>query len=294
MVEKNLVFIFGNHNVDDFIKSNNIGNNALVICNDNEIKEKLSKKKLNCKMLKDYKLSENQITKSIEWIKSWPNKIIWNGKNFKELFLYNDISIIWYLESRLYHKRIHELITLIEQVRKILFIEQPHKVWVIGDEDLESIVSQLHGRIEGSIILKKAIKSNISDDSYAGFLTWKLLLLKIVRGILIPKIKFSKKNNPILFITEMSSWRKTYDYATKKYVYHDVFFHNIIRKLKEKNHPVEIIDFENRPGRLLSSFSLNKKRTQSFKSPVEPWEKFLTLKIILKSKKLHRFQSHWD
>ena len=38
----------------------------------------------------------------------------------------------------------------------------------------------------------------------------------------------------------------------------------------------------------MSSFSLNKKRTQSFKSPVEPWEKFLTLKIILKSKKGHR------
>jgi len=294
LVEKNLVFVFENDNVEDFIKKNNLENNALVICNNYEIKENLSKMKLKCKMVNDYKLSENQITKSIEWLKSWPNKIIWNGKNFKEIFLYNEISLFWFLESRLYHKRIHELITLIEQVKMILSIEQPDKVWIIGDRDLQHIVSQLHVKIEYSKISNKQIKSTISDDSYAGFLTWKLFLLKIARGILSPKIKFRNKNNPVLFITEVGSWRKTYDYATKNYRYQDVFFHNIIKKLMEKGQPIEIIDFENRPARLLSSYSLNKKRIQTFKSSVEPWEKFLTFKIILKSKKAHqKFKTIW-
>jgi len=135
MVEKNLVFIFANENLEGFIKKNNLGNDILVICNNPEIKENLSKMKLNCTMVNEYRLSENQITKPIKWMKSWPNEIILNNKNFKELFLYKNISIFWYLENRFYHKRIHELITLIEQVKEILSREKPEKVWVIGNKD---------------------------------------------------------------------------------------------------------------------------------------------------------------
>ena len=295
MVEKNLVFVLENDNAQDFIKKNNLENNTLVICKNYEIKENLSKMKFTCKMINDYKLSENQITKSIEWIKSWPNEIVCNGKSFKELLLYNDISIFWYLESRLYHKRIHELITLIEQVKEILSREQPDKVWVLGDKDLHHIVFHLHGKIEKSMIINKPIKTDVSQDSYAGFLTLKLILLKIARGIFLPKVQASIKNNSILFIKELGSWRKTFDHTTKNYEYKDVFFHNIIKRLKEKKQQIEIIDFENKRGRLLGSFSLNKKRIQTFKSSVEPWEKFLTFNIILKSKKAHRkFKTIWE
>jgi len=295
MVEKNLVFVFANENLEGFIKKNNLGNDTLVICNNPEIKENLSKMKLNCKMVNEYRLSENQITKPIKWMKSWPNEIILNNKNFKELFLYKNISIFWYLENRFYHKRIHELITLIEQVKEILSREKPEKVWVIGNRDLYHIVSHLHGQIENFLISNKPIKSGISEKSYSGFLTWKLFLLKIFRGVLLSKMKFRRKNNPILFITEISGGRITYDYISKKYEYQDVYFHNIIKKLKEKDQYIEIIDFENRASRLLNSFSLNKKRIQSFKSPVEPWEKYLTLDIILKSKKVHnKFKNIWS
>jgi len=295
MVEKNLLFVFENYNIKDFIKNNNIKNNTVIICNKNEIKENLVKMKLNCKMVNDYKLSEDQIIKPIQWIKTWPNKKIWNGKNFKELFLYNDISIFWYLEIRLYHKRIHELITLIEQIKVILSTENPDKVWVIGDRDVHHIVLHLHGKLEDFLIVNKALKTDVSENSHAGFLTLKLLLLKITRGWIISKEKSHKKNNPLLVITELGGWRKTYDYTTKKFEYQDVFFHNIIKKLMEKENSIEIIDFENRPGRLLSSFSLNKKRIQTFKTSVEPWEKFLTLKIILKSKKAYKkFKATWS
>jgi len=295
MVEKNLLFVFENYNIKDFIKNNNIKDNTVIICNKNEIKENLVKMKLNCKMVNDYKLSEDQIIKPIQWIKTWPNKKIWNGKNFKELFLYNDISIFWYLEIRFYHKRIHELITLIEQIKVILSTENPDKVWVIGDRDVRHIVLHLHGKLENFVIVNKVLKTDVSENSHAGFLTLKLLLLKIVRGWIISKDKSHKKNNCLLVISELGSWRKTYDFITKKFEYQDVFFHNIIKKLKENENSIEIIDFENRPGRLLSSFSLNKKRIQTFKTSVEPWEKFLTLKIILKSKKTYKkFKATWS
>jgi len=178
MVEKNLVFVFANENLEDFIKKNNLGNETLVICNNPEIKENLSKMKLNCKMVNEYRLSENQITKPIKWMKSWPNEIILNNKNFKELFLYKNISIFWYLENRFYHKRIHELITLIEQVKEILSREKPEKVWVIGNRDLYHIVSHLHGQIENFLISNKPIKSGISEKSYSGFLTLNSFFIK--------------------------------------------------------------------------------------------------------------------
>ena len=44
---------------------------------------------------------------------------------------------------------------------------------------------------------------------------------------------------------------------------------------------------KNSPKRLLGSLLLNKKRIQNFGVPVTPWEKFLTFRMIIKSKKSH-------
>ena len=292
-MKENLVFVFNNEDFKDLNQLRDLGKNVLIICKDYEIKEKYSKMKIDCKMITEYDLSDIQITKSSEWMKSWPNKILQNDKNFKELFMYNDISIFWYLQSRLYHKRIHELITLIEQIKKILSVEKPNKILVIGDSEYYHILSYLHDNVKYIEKPNKIVRSKISDNSYSGFLIWKLFLLKITRGTIIPIQKLNKTNS-ILFLTEVSSWRKTYNYFSKKYEYQDVFFHNIIKELNGKEQQVEVIDFENKPSRLLSSFSLNKKRTQSFGTTVIPWEKFLTLKIILKSKSVHNeFKKTW-
>jgi len=291
-MRENLVFVFTNEDFKDFIQKSDLGKNVLVICKNYKIKEKCSKMKINCKMISEYNLSENQITKPIEWIKTWPNKILQDNKSFKELFAYNNISIFWFLESRLYHKRIHELFTVIEQIKTILSVEKPNKVWLVGDNEYFHILSHLHDNVKYIKESNKMVRKTISENNYSGFLSWKLFLLKVTRGLIIPTKK--GKSNSILFLTEVSAWRKTYNYVSKKNEYQDVFFHNIIKKLNEKDQSIEVIDFENKPSRLLNSFSLNKKRIQSFGTTVTPWEKFLTLGIILKSKNVYNeFKKTW-
>ena len=241
----------------------------------------------NCKNINEFELSEYQTLRPIKWMKLWSNQTIWNGKNIKELLVYENISIFWYLESRLFFKRIQALIILIEQLKTVFAVEKPEKVWVIGNRDLVQIVSQLHDNLEKCIEIDNIKKSNTSDKSYSGFLTWKLILLKIIRGVFTTKNSDKMMKKPILIILELGGWRKIYDHSSKNYEYREIFFQNIIKKLKKEGQNVEIIDFENKPGRILNSFFVNRKRIQSFNSNVEPWEKFLSLEIILKSRKAY-------
>jgi len=290
MEEKNLVFVFDNDNVKDFIKKNNLENNALVICNNYEIKENLSKMKLNCKMLNDYKLSENEIRKSIKWIKSWPDTIIHDNKSLKELLVYNKISIYWYIETRFFLYRIRELLILIESIKQILSKEKPEKIWVKGSDDVRHIISQLKGdcleRFQNSKQL--ILQREIDHKSYRGHSTFKLFLLKLLRGAYRKSTSSSKDISPILVVTETSSFRKEFDYVSQKFVERDFYFHKIVKKLVESGNEVIVIDFENRPKELLRAFSTNKKRRKSFGTKVVSWETYISMDIIHKSKEFNK------
>lgn len=279
MVE-NLVFLFKDDDFKEFLAKEDFRKNTLLICKNNNTKESLSKNGYNVRTISEYKLSQDQITKPIRWIKSWSNEKILGDLGIKELFSYEGISLFWYLESRFFHKRIHSLIILIEQLKNIVSKENPNKLWIIGDFDSIHILKSLHSNVYAEEI-PKYTKSNISEKSYSGFLLWKLIILKFFRGIIIPK-KIKNMINPIIFVTEIGSWRLEYDSSIKKYQYRDVFFHNIIIKLKEMGEPIEIIDFENNPNRLLKSYFINRNRISSLGISIEPWEKFLTFKSILK------------
>ena len=75
-MNENIVFVFTNEDFKDVIKIKNLEKNILAICKNYQIKEKLSKQKIDCKVISDYSLSETKIIKPIEWIKSWPNEIL--------------------------------------------------------------------------------------------------------------------------------------------------------------------------------------------------------------------------
>ena len=107
MVE-NLVIVFGDGYLD-IIKQKIFKNNTLVVCENSKIKEDLQKWNLTCRLINEYSLSDDQKIKPHKWIKEWANKKIYNEKNIKELLEYEGTSLYPYLESRLYHKRIHKV-----------------------------------------------------------------------------------------------------------------------------------------------------------------------------------------
>ena len=70
----------------------------------------------SCKTIDEYREREyNQ--KALGWIKSWPDKKIIDDKSIKKIFVYDNLSLFWFLETHLYLYRIHELILLIERIK---------------------------------------------------------------------------------------------------------------------------------------------------------------------------------
>jgi hypothetical protein len=208
----------------------------------------------------------------------------------KELLVYNKISIYWYLESRFFLFRIRELLILIERIKQILSKEKPEKIWVKGSSEVSHIISQLKGdcleKFENSEQLIP--QREIDFKSHRGHPTLKLFLLKLFRGDFRKSTSSSRNLSPILVVTETSSYRKEFDYVSQKFVERDIYFHKIVHKLLESGNEVVVIDFENRPKELLRASSTNKKRRKSFGTKVVPWENYISMDIIRKSKEVNK------
>jgi len=298
--EKVLAFIFDNEKIQEFLESIHLDKEIIIVCKSNDIKAKLVKLGIECKTIYEYSHDTNEeLQKAIDWIKTWPDKKIWNNKTFKELLVYDGLSIYWFLEMRLYLYRIQELILLIENLRKIISKVNPDSIWIKGSKDAKYIISGFYrGHVQNFEINQKIeSERGTKYKSYQGFPTLKLLLLKLFRGLFVNSSEksSSKEKRPILVISELGGWRREMDYDSQKQVERDVFFHNIVKKLSDLGNYVKIIDFENKPQRLLNAYLTNKKRQRGFGVRVEPWEKYISFDIIKKSKEANnRFMKMWQ
>jgi len=287
---RNFAFIFEDSGLEEFIHKIDSENGITFVAGSYEIKENVQKLGYSCTMISDYSEGKNFNQKVLEWIKSWPDKIIHDNKSLKELLVYNKISIYWYLESRFFLYRIRELLILIEYIKQILSKEKPEKIWVKGSDEVRHIISQLKGdcleRFQNSEQLIQ--QREIDYKSHRGHPTLKLFLLKFLRGAYRKSPSSSKDLSPILVVTETSSFRKEFDFVSQKYVERDIYFHKIIKKLLESRNKVIVIDFENRPKELIRASSTNKKRQKSFGTKVVPWENYISMDIIRNSKKVNK------
>jgi len=298
--EKRLAFIFDNEKIQEFLEWIHYDKENIIVCKSNDTKAKLTKLGIESKTIYEYSYDTNEeLQKAIDWIKLWPDKKIWNDRTFKELLVYDGLSIYWFLEMRLYLYRIQELILLIERLRKIISIENPQSIWIKGNKEIKNIISGVYsGRVKNFETSQKVESdSGIKYKSYQGFPTLKILLLKLFRGLFVNSTKksFSREKRPILVITELGGWRREMDYISQKHVEKDVFFHNIVKELSDLGNYVKVIDFENKPQRLVNAFVTNKKRQRSFGVSVEPWEKYISFDIIKKSREANsRFMKIWQ
>ncbi len=288
---KDIAFIFEESSAKEFIQSIKTEKKLLIVCGNDNIKRKFLDLGYSCKSISEYSDDPSKdLAKAIKWIKNWPDTPILNGKSLKKLIVYDGLSIFWFLETRLYSYRIQGLIPLIEQIKRVVYLEKPEQIWIKGNSDVRHIVSQLYGKNLQKLefIKEKNPQTGVSYKSYSGYPTLKLLLLKIFRGFPYILGKQPITDNPVLVLTEVNNWRKEYDFKSKKIFKKDVTFHDIIKKLSEKSIPVKVIDFENKPGNLLKSYFINKERNRNFGVRVEPWEKYITLDIIRKSKNFNK------
>lgn len=283
-----IVFIFETSNLKSFL-NDYVNKDDLIISGNDEINSKLILLGYESHSINNYsKDSVISIKKSLDWIKNWPDKPILNGKSFKELLVYDQISIYWFLETRFYLYRIQGLIQLIEQLKNVFSSVDGDSIIIKGNNDAFHIINEKFkdrfSKIE--FIGNHIPNSTITQNSHAGHGFLKLNTLKIIRGFGSSKKK--PLNRPVLVITEMANWREEYDYFEKKFIKKDVIFSSIIKKLSDLSIPVHVIDFENKTNRLLKSFATNKERQKNFETKVEPWEKYITKEIILKTKDFNK------
>lgn len=284
-----ILLIFKNSNLESFL--NKYANeDDLIIAGTEEIKNQISCLGQKCCSINEYsKNSIIDIKKGIQWIKDWPDKPVLNGQSFKELLVYDQISIYWFLETRFYLSRIQGLIHLIEQIKNIFLEKKYDSVIIKGNYDAFHIINtKFKTQLNNVEFHGDEVKvSPISQNSHSGYGFLKLSALKLIRGF--PSL-YTKSTNekPVLVITELASWREEYDYSDKKFIKKDVIFSSIIKKLSDSLIPTRIVDFENRPERLFKSFSTNKERQKNFGVKVEPWEKYITKEIISKTRDFNK------
>jgi len=300
---KEVIFVFEQTGAKGFLDSAlSVSNkeNIVIVCANDEISQNLSELGYQCRSIGSYsRASDAELQNAVEWMKTWPDKSILNGKSFKELLVYEGVSIYWFLQTRLYLHRVRDLLFLIEHIKHVLEEEMPVRVWIKGNEEVRYIISSMYGAqdIAGFEQLEKEKdQSKISFRSYQGYPTLKILLLKILRGTFTASIQSRKgTKGKILVVTEVSNWRREFDYALQRYLTRDVFFHDIVSKLSAQGYDVTVVDFENRPNKLLKTYAINKERNASFGVPVKPWEKYLTFEIIRRGRGARdSFVSLWN
>jgi len=294
-----LIFVFEESKAKEFVDSLRTKiEKMVVVCATEEISKKLSSPDYRCKPIADYS-GDSELQNVMGWMKSWPDTPILKGKSMKELFVYEGISLYWFLQTRFYLHRVRNLIILIQRIKHVLETEKPDKIWVKGSNDARLIISQLEGehKIAGFERLEQGKSQHqVRHKSYQGHPMLKLLLLKIIRGTFLARShRKGKSENRILVVTEVSNWRRDFDYVLEKYQTKDVIFHDIVRQLADRGFDVTIVDFENRPGQLLRSRSVNKSRQEGFGVPVNPWEKYIGIGMLMKTKNVSKkFADLWQ
>ncbi len=290
---KGTIFVFEEEGAREFVDSVlRAADNTVIVCSSDAIRNALSG--YACRNLDSYSDDASaDLQKATNWMKMWPDVSILKGKSLKELLVYGGVSIYWYLQTRFYLHRLRDLLILIERLKRVLEIERPEKIWIKGSEDAKYIISKLYGhdKIAGFERLgPEQHRTKVSYKSYRGHPTLKLLLLKLLRGTFFAPIGEGprKANRRILVVTEVSNWRREYDYQLRRYETRDVFFHDTVKKLVGLGYDVIVVDFENRPSELLRARTTNRLRHQSFGVPVRPWEKYVSLRTILKSRTVSR------
>lgn len=221
-----------------------------IICMDDAIHEKLHRKRVDHNRISDYKLDFDVGLKALDWLKNWSDSKMFDGKNIKELFIHEEISLWWFMELAIfqpfkefkYSPSMKELIEKIEFVNKVIEIEKPTKITVINTENPLNriIVNVADSRAlevdyikTYNILFKQILWTSLIPIGLDIFVKSRSIIRRFVSRLQKNIINVSERyTNKILIISYTLSWRNG----------KDVMFDNIIAELigNEENEIVQL------------------------------------------------------
>jgi UDP-N-acetylglucosamine 2-epimerase len=253
----------------------------LIIISNDDISKKIKNKKI--KLLQEYKSMESN-KKAIHWLKEWSNKKIINNKNFKELFIYKNVSLWWFGDFWIYYHAMHKntvmnLINYAQSIKNILEKEKPESIVVIGNHPINEIAKiicqkekvELHFIKDPFIERLKLFKELKSPYVIEKLKTVKFLTRYFLSKIILRNYKPKNSKNKLLISTFSSLQQKSTDPITGKTKEQDIIFSSIINELNKKI-DVTLSDIDYTPNIGIKYLWKNRKK-------IIPFEYFYTKKV---------------
>ncbi len=292
----NIIFIDKEKYIKKIIKDQKNKEYLFIALND-KVYSSLKNKGVYYKKLEEYSTKEDLNKKTINWIKEFPNQKIKDNKNFKEYFVYKNISLWWMMEFYLYESTIfyesfNDVMINTEKILRIVEKEKPHRIILIDDGNLESSIIKAVAKSKNVKVVKiknnfnkliKRVKEKIVPTLFLNYKILRFLMRKGYWGFLsiFNKKRKNDGKKKILLFSEYV-WGETIDSVTGKKKIDDLRFTNLIsefRKENEYNIVVSDVPIGFQLGTKYFTKRLNKY------AEYHPFEKYIKLRDFLSIRK---------
>ena len=262
-MSKTILFTSGK----DVNKINKIRKNErgeiIVIALNYAVQKRLQKESVPFNTLEKYvtdKDYEENIKETIKWIKSWPNIKNIDKKSFNEFVVYQNFSLWWLMEARLFFEfGLSDITWEIKKIKTAINIENPQKIIIVGNEKLYKEIVLAIGNlkkihtisIESTVTLNKRYFIQFLNLRFMKYMALmrdfvRKYLVKIINSIL----KFEKKElryrkNKIIIVSQRQGWQVRTKLKNEKKRKADIYFDSLIKELlKNKENDILLIHLD--------------------------------------------------
>lgn len=273
------------------VKLKKIKEDFVIIGFDSDICKELQKRNVDYCNINDYSKNVDIEKKSIGWIKAWPNQQVAGGKNFKEYFSYEKVSLWWLMDLYLYLTSIffqsyQNILAKAEKTKNVIYKENPKKVVFVDDGKEEAVIIKEFCRLKKTdtiVLVRKKSNEAVNFYKRKSLVAYKLAR-NLVRDICWKAISLfdfkKRKGKYSVLVCVESQWGKIWDEELKKETVGDTRFYHIIKELeKRKKFKVVVVDNPTGSGLRLKYF--NRRINRFSENP--PIERYISVSSIFES-----------
>ena len=304
-VKKNSKLLFITDTYTDLIKElKKDYAKVVVVAMEEEVQSRLQKENMTYKTLDEYideKTREKTFEDTILWMQAWSNKIIKDGKTFKEMVAYGNTSLWWSgAAATLYYDKVRDIIRYIDAILLMLNVEEPAEIVVMSNDKLFKKVISIIGataNISTSILEgpDKSCKKSAIFMRYYNLIrytkwAWRILLIIAISKMKALSNKFrigkteqNKKN--ILILSISSNIVDVFNIAKGEIEKNDFIIASLVEKLK-KDERYNVTVVEHHHTDKLDILSEKKLLHKPFESYVTPKSVLKVFKMLIAYRKL--------
>lgn len=300
MEARSLIIVENTNQVDRLItlaKKNPKKGEVRLVTLDESVHRELAARKLECKTLKDYGLSEGDIADEVvKWFRKWPDTGIKDSKNIKELILYDGISLWWLVDEVLYwhsfiFPSLKEVVSQVVILNHILRAEEPSLVYFSQNGKTTSRILELICNSRNIEAFTTTSSARIGLGSYRSLRRlvyvcspWIRVFFRKASWAVLGRNK--KPNKPPkdrkILIFSGDSWENVPNMATGEFRKGDPYFDSVIELIKDR---VDIT-FITIPGKFNWGIRNFKKKSRQRDVTYRPFEYYLDRNIVRTACKL--------